>query len=229
MGVSWGAVTLFQEFISLCELELFCEFSLLSMRSLSSVNFTSLVKSSKSEIHKLWAVCKLWEICGLHSRCPAVQLVIGQWEKFYCVSLVLHILLCCCFCFCYYYLLICCLIKLFLSLPPSFTFCPFSSPSHCKGKKERASSSMVLVASCQVKPRQAILTQDSLGHNSLDYYCHSLFLSLISKKCPLNDRNIILVWRLINVHRFLLIQQWLPFGRIYQQNILYRKLSICVI
>ena len=77
----------------------------------------------------------------------AVQPVIGRWENSIVYSFF-HINYYYCF-YCYYFL---CLIKLPLSQPTSFTFCPFSFPSHCG--VERESGCMVLVAGCRVKPQQ---------------------------------------------------------------------------
>jgi len=64
----------------------------------------------------------------------AAQLVVGQWEKLYCVSLILHIHHY--YYYYHYYSFLYCVIKLFLSQPMSFTFRPFSSPSHCRGGSE---------------------------------------------------------------------------------------------
>ena len=49
---------------------------------------------------------------------------------------------------------LCCFIKLSLSQPMSFTFCPFSSPSHWGEGEGCASGCLVLVAGYWVKPRQ---------------------------------------------------------------------------
>ena len=87
------------------------------------------------------------------------QLVIGWWEKLYCVLLILHML------HYYHYSFLCCLIKLSLSQPTSFNFCPFSSPSHC----------WVLVASCQVKPRQSARVYDPFYFLPLDMPASRIF------------------------------------------------------
>ena len=42
----------------------------------------------------------------------------------------------------YYYSFLCCLIKLSVSQPGSFTFCPFSFPSHCRGREEVVSEQL---------------------------------------------------------------------------------------
>ena len=95
-----------------------------STRLTSSAIFTNSEKSAKAVSSRK----------STHSAIAAgglaVQFVIGQWEKLYYVSLVLHIH--------YYYSFLCCLIKLSLSQPMTFTFCPFSSPSHCKERSEWA-------------------------------------------------------------------------------------------
>jgi len=62
----------------------------------------------------------------------------------------------------YYYSFPYCLLKLSLSQPMSFAFCPFSSPSHCGGEKW-ASGCLVLVAGCQVKPRHKLTFQTKVN------------------------------------------------------------------
>ena len=96
---------------------------------------------------KLCKICKLCEPVSSTSSMIATQelaaqSVFGWWEKLHCVSLVFHIIY-------YYYSVLCCLIK--LPQPMGFTFCPFSSRSHCVGRNK-----WVLVAVCQVKPQQLI-------------------------------------------------------------------------
>jgi len=87
----------------------------------------------------------------------ATQSVTRQWQKLYSVLLVSHI-----FYYYYYYSFLCCLIKLSLSQPMSFTFCPLSSPSHC-GRKEWASGCLVLVAGCWAESWQ--IYKDCLYHS----------------------------------------------------------------
>jgi len=83
---------------------------------MSSVKFVGSVKSTGSRT----SVIAAW------------GLVAGRWEKLYCLWLVLHILY-------YYNYFLCCLIKLSLSQPTSFTFCPLYPPSPLRqgGPSER--------------------------------------------------------------------------------------------
>ena len=86
---------------------------------------------------------------------------LGSWwsgsEKS-CIAYCLFCVFCCCCCY-YDHFFLCCLIILSLSQPTSFTFWPFSSPSHCGGRRERVNGWLVLVAGCWVKPKWEIIRQ----------------------------------------------------------------------
>jgi len=90
------------------------------------------------EIHTFGEIRELHKFCEFCNGCSRTGCTIGcqAVRKLFYVLLGLHILyhyylllLLLCYCY-YYYSFLCCLTKLSLSPPTSFTSCPFSSPLH---------------------------------------------------------------------------------------------------